>query len=79
MARGGAVVDGHDPADHAAAAAPLLADQRVRDEASRAAVAHARRYGWERTTDAMVDLYADVLSAAADLAIDAGPRDACGA
>ncbi len=57
---GGILVDGHGPADHAAAVLRLLGDPalalRVRD----AALATAAASSWERTVDRLLDAYAAV-------------------
>jgi D-inositol-3-phosphate glycosyltransferase len=52
-------------------------DPRRRAALSRAAVAHARRFSWDRTTDALLDTYA---GAAAEFAErqQAGLRTAAG-
>lgn len=54
--RSGLLVPGHAPRDWADA---LLAAVRRRPVLSRGAVAHARRFSWERTTDALLATYAD--------------------
>ena len=59
---GGAVIDGHDPRDHARAAARFLVDADVRAHAAREGIAHARRHGWERTAAATLRLYEELLA-----------------
>lgn len=45
----GTLVDGHSPADFAAAMAPILLDSQVRAAMSVKALAHAGTFGWART------------------------------
>ena len=53
--RSGTLVNGHDPADWAQAIAALLDKDPVM--LSRAAVAHAQRFSWDSTVDALLDGY----------------------
>ena len=59
---GGTLVEGHDPRDHAQAALPYLLDATCRAQASQAGIAHAQQYGWERTADSTLNLYAQLLA-----------------
>lgn len=65
VTEGGTLVDGHDPAAHARAALPLLVDAGHRARTARAAVGHARAFGWERTAAATLELYRTLLDAPA--------------
>ena len=56
----GVLVDGHDPADWAAALAGIIAEPRRWQRLSAGAVAHAARFGWDRTATRMLDVYAQV-------------------
>jgi D-inositol-3-phosphate glycosyltransferase len=75
--RSGLLVDGHGAGRWADALAAVALDPRRRAALSRAAVAHARRFSWDRTTDALLDTYA---GAAAEFAErqQAGLRTAAG-
>ncbi len=69
VGRGGTLVDGHDPADHAAAALRYLTDPAAAAAAGAAGVATAQASSWERTVDRLLGAYADVVEvrrAAAD-------------
>ena len=78
---GGTLVSGHDPNEHAAAALPFLVDAGVRAEASAAGLQHARAYGWRRTAQATLDLYAELLDRPNRDSVTGteDPRDAFGA
>ena len=54
----GLLVDGHDPQDWAAALLELVGDPGRREQLATAAVAQARRFGWDRTVDATLEVYA---------------------
>jgi D-inositol-3-phosphate glycosyltransferase len=56
--RSGLLVDGHDERAWAAALAGLVADERRRAALARGARAHAERFGWSRTADAVLVAYA---------------------
>lgn len=65
----GVLVDGHDPGAWAgaiAAALERLARPGERAAWSARAVAHAEAYSWERTVDALLDVYAAARRGAAD-------------
>ena len=57
----GTLVEGHDPAAWAAAVAPYLLDARLRAAAGAAGTRHAAGYGWDRTADRTLQVYAGVL------------------
>jgi len=57
----GTLVDGHDPADYAAAIRPYLADVAFRREAGAKAVHHAESFGWDVTAERTLDVYAAAL------------------
>jgi D-inositol-3-phosphate glycosyltransferase len=61
----GLLVDGHDPARYAEVLASLLADAGLRRSLSTGAVAHAAGFGWDRTVDGVMQVYADALQGAA--------------
>jgi len=53
----GVLIEGHDPRRWADSLEALLLDPAERDRLSRRAVAHAAQFGWERTTDRLLDVY----------------------
>ena len=53
----GALVDGWDPADHAAAATPYLRDPALAAATSAAAAERALRFSWPVTADRLLELY----------------------
>jgi D-inositol-3-phosphate glycosyltransferase len=57
---GGVLVEGHDPADHAAAVVALLADPDRMAAVRAAGLADAAASSWERTVDRLLDAYAAV-------------------
>lgn len=59
----GVLVDGHDPVRWAREVADLLADHHRYAELSRRAVEHAGEFGWDRTVDALIEVYQTALSA----------------
>jgi D-inositol-3-phosphate glycosyltransferase len=59
----GVLVDGHDPADYAAAMHPLLVDADLREAMSVKAVRHAETFGWDVTADRTVAVYEQALAA----------------
>ena len=70
--RSGVLVDGHAVADYARVLADLAHDPARRQELARGAVAHAAGFGWERTADRMLEVYADArreLAVGAQLAV----------
>ena len=83
---GGVLVDGHDPADHAAAVLALLDDPDRAATVRAAALATAAASSWERTVDRLLDAYgavreatggASMAAAAAGRTVDlAAARDA---
>lgn len=54
----GALVAGHDPADWAATLTTLLRDPDRRTLLGRVAARRARRLGWDRTAEQLLDVYA---------------------
>lgn len=70
----GILVDGHDPRDWASAIARLLDDEALRTALAQGARPHAEEFSWDRTTDAMLDVYAAALVAhRAERALADGP------
>jgi D-inositol-3-phosphate glycosyltransferase len=57
--RSGLLVDGHAAEPWADALAAVALDPQRRATLARGAVAHARRFSWDRTTDALLATYAD--------------------
>jgi D-inositol-3-phosphate glycosyltransferase len=57
----GTLVDGHDPADYAAAIRPYLTDPAFRRAAGAKAVRHAETFGWDATAERTLDVYAAAL------------------
>lgn len=57
----GTLVDGHDPADYAAAIRPYLVDPVLRREAGAKAVRHAESFGWAATAERTLQVYRDAL------------------
>ncbi|MFW6091043.1 MAG: glycosyltransferase, partial [Actinomycetota bacterium] len=55
--RSGVLVDGYDPSDWAHAIATVVASPARRAALGAGALAHARRFGWDVTTDRMLDVY----------------------
>jgi D-inositol-3-phosphate glycosyltransferase len=53
----GVLVEGHDPADYAAALATILSDDALRDTMGAKAVTHASDFTWETTVDRLVSTY----------------------
>lgn len=76
---GGTLVAGHDPADHARAAADYLLDVRYRAATAEAGIRHARSHGWSRTARATLDLYGALLDGRGRGRAPSVQRDACGA
>ncbi|MBB5154613.1 D-inositol-3-phosphate glycosyltransferase [Saccharopolyspora phatthalungensis] len=54
----GLLVDGHGTAQWADALASMVLDPRFRARLAENAAAHAARFSWERTTEALLDAYA---------------------
>ncbi len=61
----GVLVDGWDPADHAAAIEGILLDAGRAASLGAGAVAQATRFGWSSTTDRLLELYAGIVGARA--------------
>jgi D-inositol-3-phosphate glycosyltransferase len=58
----GVLVDGHDPADYAAAFATLLDQPERYASMSAAAIRHASRFGWDVTAERTLSVYADAVA-----------------
>jgi D-inositol-3-phosphate glycosyltransferase len=56
----GVLVDGHDPADFAAAIDRLLADPSERSRLSAGAIEKAESFSWEATADRLLELYSGI-------------------
>jgi D-inositol-3-phosphate glycosyltransferase len=59
----GQLVDSHQPMDWAAALSAVALHPQRRAELAAGATRHARRFSWERTTEALLGVYADVAAA----------------
>jgi D-inositol-3-phosphate glycosyltransferase len=59
----GVLIDGHDPADYAAAIHVLLTDPEAREAMSHKAVRHAEGFGWDVTAERTLDVYAEAITA----------------
>jgi D-inositol-3-phosphate glycosyltransferase len=53
----GVLVDDHEPAHWAKVIGDLLGDAAGRERLSRGAIAHAARFSWDATVDALIDVY----------------------
>jgi D-inositol-3-phosphate glycosyltransferase len=62
---GGLLIDGHRTPDWSAALEGLLDEPRRRELLSRKAVQHACGFSWERTTDRLLEVYAESMVARA--------------
>lgn len=58
----GLLVDGHDPADFAAALGRLAADAALADRMGAAAAGHAAGFGWDAAARATADVYAAAIA-----------------
>jgi D-inositol-3-phosphate glycosyltransferase len=61
----GVLVAGHDPAGYARALRELITAPRRREALSRGSVAHASRFGWSRTVDRLLGVYAGAMGSVA--------------
>ena len=60
--RSGLLVHGHDPADYAAAIRRIVTDTTMERRLGRGAVAHASKFGWSRTAEGVLDVYAEAVA-----------------
>jgi len=67
---GGLLIDGHRTADWSAGLESLLDDPRRRELLSRKAVGHAAQFSWERTTDRLLEVYTESMTARTSSPID---------
>ena len=58
----GLLVDGHDPADYAAAVRRIVTDPAFARSLSNGAVRHASRFGWPATAAQVAEVYSDALA-----------------
>jgi len=58
----GLLVDGHNPRDWAQAINQILTDIDLATKLQKGAVAHAANFGWDRTTDELLDVYEHAVS-----------------
>ncbi len=59
----GLLVTGHDPVDYMLAIHRVISDPTEHARLSRGALAHARMFGWDRTTDALLEVYSEAMAA----------------
>ena len=59
----GILVEGHDPADYAAALRRLFGSPELRDRLAQGAVRHASRFGWGSTVDRLLNVYRAAMNA----------------
>ena len=62
----GVLVDGHDPGHWADALAGVVADPARRRLLAHGAARHASGFSWDRTADALLDAYAEAMTARTD-------------
>jgi D-inositol-3-phosphate glycosyltransferase len=62
--RSGVLVDGHDPADYAAAVRRVLVEPGLHERLSLGAVGHAAGFGWSATAARVLDVYGDAMAEA---------------
>lgn len=60
--KSGLLIDGHDPADYAAAIGRVLDDPTLADALSAGAIDHAQRFSWDATVSRLLELYAGIQS-----------------
>jgi D-inositol-3-phosphate glycosyltransferase len=65
----GRLVSGHDPADYAQCLLELLADPTTAGRMSAAGVRHATRFSWDVTSDAVLDVYRELVPEARSLGV----------
>ncbi|NBX70691.1 MAG: D-inositol-3-phosphate glycosyltransferase [Actinobacteria bacterium] len=58
----GLLVDGHDPADWATAISQVLSDKDLAATLQQGAISHAAKFGWDRTTDELLEVYQHAVS-----------------
>jgi len=58
----GLLVDGHDPADWATAISQVLSDTDLAAKLQQGAISHAAKFGWDRTTDELLEVYQHAVS-----------------
>ena len=58
----GLLIDGHQPADYAAALHRLLTDAQLRESMGQKAVGHAESFGWDVTAERTLAVYAAALA-----------------
>ena len=56
--RSGLLVADHEPSSYAAAFERVLFEPSLRDRLAAGAEAHAQQFGWDRTAEVMLDVYA---------------------
>ena len=66
---GGLLVDGHDPADHAAAVVRVLTDPELAADLRRGGLTAAAETTWDAATDRLLQVYREAMAAASPLAV----------
>jgi D-inositol-3-phosphate glycosyltransferase len=70
IGEGGLLIEGHQTSDWSAGLEALLDDPRRRQLLSSMAVEHAGQFSWERTTDALLEVYTESVVARRVFSID---------
>ena len=65
----GLLVQGHDPADYAAAIRRIVTDTTMERRLGRGAVVHASGFGWARTAEGILDVYAEAVGSATQISV----------
>ena len=68
----GVLVDGHDPADYAAAIRKVVEQRELLSAGARR---HATRFSWDRTAGSLVDAYSAAMAEMAVPPLVRSPRD----
>jgi D-inositol-3-phosphate glycosyltransferase len=58
----GLLVNGHDPTDWAQAISQVLGDKDLAATLQQGAISHAAKFGWDRTTDELLEVYQHAVS-----------------
>jgi len=58
----GLLVEGHNPTDWSKAISRVLTDQVLAAKLQQGAISHAEKFGWDRTTDELLDVYQHAVS-----------------
>jgi D-inositol-3-phosphate glycosyltransferase len=58
----GVLVEGHQPPSYADVLTRMILDETLRGKLSTAAVEHAAGFGWDRTVEGVLGVYADAIA-----------------